>query len=90
MDTKHSQEASRAQVEKRGVGAKQGGIAELEQRPQDGGGGGDARVGDAELVEVVDVGEAEDERGEEDGFGEGGTREDHEWDGGGPKKNFFG
>jgi hypothetical protein len=48
------------------------------------------RVRDAELVEVVDVCEAEDYGGEEDDGGGRGAGEEEEGDGGGAEEDFFG
>lgn len=67
VDGKGGEQAARAQEDEGGVGAEEGRVAELEDGAQQGRGEGHARVRDAELVQVVRVREAEDERGDEDG-----------------------
>jgi hypothetical protein len=47
-------------------------------------------VGDAELVKVVDVGEAEDDGGEEDDSVEAGAGLEKQRNGGSSEKTFFG
>lgn len=89
MHAKHGEQAAATQVDKSGVCAKERRVSELEDRAQDGGWERHVRVRDAEFVEVVYVGEAKDEGGDEDGFCEGGTRHDHERDRGGAEEDFF-
>lgn len=83
-------QAPRAEEDERGVGAEEGRVAQLKDRAQQGGGEGHARVGDAELVQVVRVREAKDERGDEDCAGEGGARQDHERHRGGAEEDLLG
>lgn len=47
-------------------------------------------MGDAELIEVVQVGEAEDERRQEDDSGEAGAGPEQQRDGGGAEETFLG
>ena len=62
----HAPEAAGAEEDERGVPAEDGGVAELEEGREQGGQPGRARVRQLELVAVVDVRDAEVERGEED------------------------
>ena len=71
MHGKHGQQAAGADEDEGRVGTKKGGEAELEDGPQERGENGDARVLQPELVEVVDVREAEDDGRVEDGAGDG-------------------
>lgn len=89
VHAKGGEQAPRAQEDEGGVGAKEGRVAQLEDGAQERRGEGHARVGDAELVQVVDVREAEDERGDEDCAREGGARQDHERHRGGAEEDFF-
>lgn len=90
MDGHGGEQAPRAQKDKGGVGAEEGRVAELEGGAQQGGGQGHARVGDAELVQVVRVREPEDERRYEDGPRQGGARQHHQGHGGGAEEDLFG
>ena len=63
VDGADGQQRARADEDEGRVGAKEGGVDELEDGAEEGGLGGDLGVGEAELVEVVDVGEAEDDGG---------------------------
>ena len=89
MDDADGEEGAGAQIDKRGVGAEDGGEGQLEEGAQEGGGEGDARVGQAELIEVVDVGQAEDDGGEKNGLADGGLGDQHQGDRGGAKEDFF-
>lgn len=60
MGEDDGEQARGAQVDEGGVGAEEGRVAELEKGAGEGRWQRGVGVGDAELVEVVDVGEAED------------------------------
>jgi len=61
----------------------------LEDGAEDGANERRVWVLDAEFVEVVDVGETEDDGGEEDDCAIGGLGEEEERDGTGAEENFF-
>lgn len=90
VDAKGGEQAARAQEDEGGVGAEEGRVAELENGAQQRRGEGHARVRDAELVQVVDVREPEDERGDEDGADERGARQDHQGHRGGAEEDLLG
>lgn len=73
MHERHSQQTARPEVQEGGVAAEERRVGKLEQGPREGAGDGRVWVRDAEFVEVVDVGEAEDDGGEEDYCGVGGA-----------------
>lgn len=64
-------QAAGPQEQKRRVEAEERRVGELDERAYHGGQEGDVRVGEGELVEVVEVRDAEVERGEEDEVREG-------------------
>lgn len=78
MDGEDGEEAAGAEEEEGGVGAEEGGVGELEEGAQEGRSDGLVRVGEAELVEVVDVREAEDDGREEDGARHGRPGQEHQ------------
>lgn len=89
MDEHNGQQRPRPQKEEIGQGAKEGRVAKLDDGAGNGGHEGRFRVRDAELVEVVDVGEAEDDGGEEDDSVEAGAGHEQQRDGGSPEETFF-
>lgn len=64
-------EGGGAEVDEGGEPAEEGRVGELEEGAEQDGQPGRVRVGEGEFVEVVDVGDGEVERGEEDEFGRG-------------------
>lgn len=90
MDEDHGEQRAGLGKEEGDVGAKEGGVGELDDGAGDGGVEGHGRVSEAELVEVVDVGAAKDERREEDDAGGCGLGEEEEGNYGGAKEAFFG
>jgi hypothetical protein len=90
MDQDDSGQGAGAQVHKGSIPAEDGGVAELEEGAEKSGERRGVGVGESELVEVVDVGDAEVERGEEDDASWGDVGEDVEGDYGGAKHDFFG
>ena len=69
-----------AQEQEGGVEAEETGVGELEEGAQDGGEERRVRMDQLELVEVVDMGDSEVERGDEDELGERQAGEDVEGD----------
>lgn len=90
MHGAHGGQRAGAHKQEGGVRAEQRRVAQLEGGAQQRGGGGHLRVGEAELVEVVHVREAEDDGREEDGLGWRGLGEEEERRGGGAEEDFFG
>ncbi|QSZ30710.1 hypothetical protein DSL72_000268 [Monilinia vaccinii-corymbosi] len=84
------QQAAGAEVEEGGVAAEERGVGELEEGAGDGAGEGAVRVRDAVFVEVVQVGEAEDDGSEEDDDGGGGLGEEEQRHGCASEEDFFG
>jgi len=86
-----SQQAAGAQIDKGSEGAEEASVRQLYEGAQDGVLQRDGGVQQAKLVDVVDVCEAEDERGEEEegrgGGGEGG--EEEEGQGAGAEEDLF-
>lgn len=78
-----------AYEDKGGKEAKQRCVGELEERAEHGEEQRGLRIGQAELVEVVDVGNAEVERGEEDDLLCGEACEDVKWDNQGAPDDLF-
>ena len=83
-------QAAGPEEEEGGVGPEQGRVGQLEDGAQDGRGDGDPRVRDAELVEVVDVRQPEDERREEDGPGHRCPGDEHQRYRGRSEEDFLG
>jgi hypothetical protein len=90
MDKHNSQQRARPQKQEIRQGAKEGRVRKLEDRARNGGHEGRFRVRDAELVKVVDVGEAEDDGGQEDDSAEAGAGLEQQRDGGSSEKTLFG
>lgn len=82
VDHNDGQQRPRPQEEEVCESAKEGRVRELEDGAGNGGHEGRFRVRDAELVKVVDVGEAEDDGGQEDDSVEAGTGHQQQRDGG--------
>lgn len=90
MDEDDGRQGAGAQVHKGSIPAEDGGVAELEEGAEKSGYHGGVGVGESELVEVVDMGDAEVERREEDDAARGDVCEDMEGDYGGAEHDFFG
>ena len=90
MDDEEGQEAAGPQVQEGGVGAEQGGVAELQERAQQAGDHGHVGVRDPELVEVVEVGEPEYDGREKDRLRDRCLRCQHQRHGGRPEEHLLG
>jgi len=75
MTPHHTPQTARPQKHKGRKPAEERRVGELEEGDGEGGEEGRARVGEGELVEVVDVGDAEVEGGGEEGGEDGGGGE---------------
>lgn len=89
MDQDDGRQGAGAQEQEGSIPAKDGSVAELEEGAEEGGERGGVGVSEPELVEVVDVGDAEVQRGEEDDATWGDVREDMQGNEGGAKHNFL-
>lgn len=89
MDEHNSQQRSRPQEQEAHQGAKEGRVRKLDDGAGNGGREGRIRVRDAELVEMMNVGEAEDDGGEEDDSAEAGAGHEQQRDGGSSEETFF-
>ena len=69
MNQYHGDEGAGAQVQEGRVPTKQGRVGELEQRSQECRCDGGLRMREGKFIEVMDVGDAEVERGQEDDLG---------------------
>lgn len=85
----NSQKAARAEEEKRSQRTKQRGKGELKGAGADGVQDWHVRVGDAVLVEVVHVGQAKNNRRQEDGLDGRDAGEDKQWHGSRAEEGFF-
>src|SRR3569833_1155667 len=89
VDEADGEEGAGAEEEEGGEGAEEGGVGELEEGAGEGDDDGDVSVGDAELVEMVDVGEAEEHGREEDGGADRGAGQEHQRDGCRSEQDLF-
>lgn len=83
-------EGGRTQIDKGGVEAEDGGVAELEQGAEQGGQEARVRVRQAVLVQMMNVRDAEVERRQEDDVARGQQGEEVQRDDGGAEDDFFG
>lgn len=89
VDENDGQQRPRPQEEEVCQGAEQGRVRELEDGAGNGGHEGGFWVRDAELVKVMDVGEAKDDGGQEDDSIEAGAGHQQQRDGGSAEETFF-
>ena len=90
MDEDDGVEGGGADVDEGGEPAEEGGVGELEEGAEEDRGPGRVRVGEGELVEVVDVGDGEVERGDEGGGGGGDGGEEVQGHEDGAEEDLFG
>lgn len=83
MDEDHSKEGAVADIDEGGVDAKEICVGELKHRAGDGRNDRDVRVSDAELVEVMEVGQAKNQGREEDDIPKTRAGDEEERHGGG-------
>lgn len=74
------QQAPRPQKEKRGVGTEQGRVTELQHGASHGSDEGYLGMSDTELVKVMNMGKAENDRRKEDGLRQRHTSAKEKWD----------
>lgn len=89
MEQYHCDEGAGSQVHERGVPAKEGRVGELEQRSQECRCDGGMGMGEGEFIQVMDVGDAKVERGEEDDPGGLDVGEEMERDEEGAEENLL-
>lgn len=89
MHNTNSQQRPRPGIDKRRVRPEDGREPQLEHGPGQGSRERHAGVREAELVEVVEVRQAEDYGTEEDDLADGCPGEQHEGDGGGAEEDFL-